>query len=196
MLIFPEQFKLRAKLTKTVLQPSRKPGSPFPASSLFPGFCCALKLQPPVSSTAGVSLFLILNLPGGLSPWPLAPHHSLLSVGWQGRGEPRASLCCAHLSPCWGPTPVSRLKRGWSWPSPRGGLFLRSQWQLRCPEIGTRISQDVSAQKPKTVGGGCAGSCRACLASPPPPGRSPRPPCAPPSCPPAFRARVRGGLQE
>lgn len=61
------------------------------------------------------------------------------------RGPPR---------PWQGPTPVSSLKRGRLWPEPRGWLFLRRQWQLGCPEIGTQISQDTSAQKPKTRGGG------------------------------------------
>ena len=71
----------------------------------------------------------------------------------------------------------------------QGGLFLRSQWQLRRPEIGTQISQDTSAQKPKMVGGGLRTASGSGLGLPTAPS-SRKLPCRPP-CPLVFWA---GGL--
>lgn len=92
----------------------------------------------------------------------------------------RGLALLAPPRPGQGPTPVGSLKRGLVWPEPRGRLFLRSQWQLRCPEIGTQISQDTSAQKPKTLGGGLRGQPRSSglllASSPPAPAGVPGPP--------------------
>lgn len=101
--------------------------------------------------------------PGGPRPHP--PHHSLVGPPSPPHHSPGATLRGGRVRDGPGPRPagppdpgralhLSAASGGGGAARARGGLFLRSLWQLRCPEIGTQISQDASDQKPKMQGGG------------------------------------------
>lgn len=133
---FPRAISAPCIIKQQLREPSRQRGPSLP--SPLPG----IRGSPSVTACSHV---LSLGEEGGsqllsLHP-PTPPTHTSLDRGHALEGPEEPGPSPAVPTSCPGTAPAGL------------GLFLRSRWQLRGLEIGTRVSQDASARKLKMVGG-------------------------------------------